>query len=119
MSDNIITLNQTTIHAWASGQYQKAVEHYFKLANFTTEAMADGTALHKKWSEHINLAKTLPLEFGGKPLTNPLPERKYVVQLLPLVRRIVLIAQQAMNLRVAPKVVKHMQAVGKRAFTRS
>lgn len=83
MTDNIIVLNQTTIHAWASGQYQKAIEHYFKLNNFTSEKMADGTRLHDEWKSHIIATKTLPTAFGAKPLNNPIPERKYVAQLLP------------------------------------
>ncbi len=79
----IISLNQTTMHAWATGQYQKAVEHYFKLANFTTEKMADGTALHKQWSEYIEANNKLPVEFGNKPLIKPLPEGKLTVKLQP------------------------------------
>lgn len=79
--NQVISLNQTTIHAWASGQYQKAVEHYFKLANFTTEKMADGTRLHDEWKNHIKATNTLPDAFGGGKLNNPIPERKYIVKL--------------------------------------
>lgn len=83
MTDHILELNQTTIHAWATGQYQKAVEHYFKINNYTSEQMADGTALHKEWAEHIAATKTLPPVFGNKPLTDPICEKKYTVQLQP------------------------------------
>lgn len=78
-SNHIIRLNQTTIKAWASGQYQKAIEHYFSINNFTSEKMADGKNFHKIWREHVEQTKTLPDIFGGKKLNNPICERTYKV----------------------------------------
>jgi hypothetical protein len=56
---------------------------YFKLDKFVTREMADGREWHEKWEKHIKETKTMPIEFGGAPLIDPIAEQKTVVQIEP------------------------------------
>lgn len=78
---NIFRASYSILQAWKSGQWERAVQMYFKLETFTTEAMADGKTLHEKWEKHIIDTHTLPPEFGGKKLIDPHPEVKKVVHI--------------------------------------
>lgn len=71
----------SVLNAWQSGQYERAVKMYFKLEEFTTEAMADGKELHKKFEDEVNKTKCLPKIFGGDKLINPKTEFKSVVEI--------------------------------------
>ncbi len=71
----------TVLNLWASGNWQRAIESYFRLKDFVTPAMAAGRDYHKKWCEEIKVAKRLPLEFGGKALTAPVCEEKKIVSI--------------------------------------
>lgn len=66
---------------WAGGNWEQAIKQYFKLEKFLTPQMAEGRDYHEKWAKHIMKTKTLPVEFGGLKLKNPIAEGKTVVQL--------------------------------------
>lgn len=66
----------SVLHAWSAGQYERAVEMYFKLKEFTTEAMADGKEWHEKWEAEVKETGCLPQIFGGTKLINPITEQK-------------------------------------------
>ena len=71
----------TILDQWNKGNWEMAVKMYFKLDKFITPQMADGRDWHEKWHKHIETTKTMPLEFGGAPLDNPIAEQKTVVQI--------------------------------------
>lgn len=71
----------TILDQWNSGNWEMAVKMYFKLDQFVTPAMQDGREWHEKWAKHIEATKTMPIEFGAKPLIAPIPEQKTVVSL--------------------------------------
>jgi hypothetical protein len=71
----------TILDQWNSGNWEQAIKTYFKIDKFVTPEMVAGREWHEKWAKHINDTKTLPVEFGGKPLTKPEAEQKTVVQL--------------------------------------
>lgn len=66
---------------WNSGNWEMAVKMYFKLEQFVTPQMQDGRDWHEKWAKHITETKTMPIEFGGAKLINPIAEQKTVVKL--------------------------------------
>lgn len=70
----------TILDMWSSGNWEMAIKQYFKLEKFITPAMADGQRWHEKWRDHVIKTKTMPIEFGGKPLVNPVVEEKRVVE---------------------------------------
>lgn len=78
---NVFRASYSVMDAWQSGNYERAIKMYFKLEDFITPAMADGRTWHKKWEEHVKTTKTMPLEFGGKPLKDPRPEGKKQVHI--------------------------------------
>lgn len=71
----------SVLSVWDSGDWQRAIEVYFKLRPFTTRQMAAGKDLHKEWNEHIKENNSLPAVFGSKKLTSPQPEFKNVIEL--------------------------------------
>ena len=71
----------TILSAWESGQWERAVEMYFKLSKFTTEAMAAGKNKHEEWQQHIEQYKRLPAAFGEIQLAAPQCEYKIVTRL--------------------------------------
>lgn len=78
---NKFRASYSVLNIWKSGDWERAIKAYFKLEKFTTQAMADGHQWHQKWCDHINKTKTLPIEFGGQKLNNPICEKKIVVEL--------------------------------------
>lgn len=81
MKNNVFRASYSVLQQWQSGNYERAVEMYFHLGDFVTPAMADGRAWHKKWEDHVNKTKTMPLQFGGRPLNNPVAEGKKIVKI--------------------------------------
>lgn len=73
---NKLRASYSILDTWAKGRYEDAALYYFKLKSFTTEKMDDGIKLHQKWSQHIQLSNTLPIEFGNAPLKKPQCEVK-------------------------------------------
>lgn len=78
---NKLRASYSLLELWKGGNWERAVKYYFKLEQFLTPAMADGRKYHEEWNKHIAQNKTLPDCFGAKPLINPFPEVKKVVQL--------------------------------------
>lgn len=78
---NVFRASFTVLDQWNSGNFEQAIKTYFKLEKFVTPAMEDGRKWHKKWAEHIEATKTMPIEFGGAPLINPIAEQKTVIHL--------------------------------------
>lgn len=76
---NKFRASYTVLNTWSSGNWQRALEQYFRLGDFVTPAMADGRKYHKKWAKYIDENKKLPVEFGGKKLSNPVTEQKKIV----------------------------------------
>jgi hypothetical protein len=81
MKNNIFRASYTVLDQCNSGNWEQAIKTYFKLEKFITPAMLAGREYHEKWAKHIETTKTLPLEFGGKALKNPIAEQKTVVHL--------------------------------------
>lgn len=77
----IFRASYTILDLWQSNNWERAIKAYFKLEDFITPAMADGRELHKKWEEHVKKTKTMPVEFGGRPLKDPSAEGKKVVHI--------------------------------------
>ena len=71
----------TVLDQWNSGNWEMAVKMYFKLEKFVTPAMQAGREWHEKWAKHVTDTKTMPIEFGGKALINPVAEQKTVIQI--------------------------------------
>lgn len=85
-SPNVFRASYSVLNAWKQGNWQRAIEMYFKLTDFVTPQMAEGKAFHKQWEEYIIKNQALPPEFGDKKLIKPLPEFKTVVQIHPWLR---------------------------------
>jgi hypothetical protein len=71
----------SVINTWASGDWQRAIQMYYKIGQFTTRAMAEGRDYHEKWCKEITETKHLPAAFGGGALFTPVCEKKLVVEL--------------------------------------
>lgn len=69
------------LNAWSSGNWQRAIEMYFKLPYEPTPQMIMGSEFHKEWENEINTNKTMPKVFGGMALKDPQTELKIVKQL--------------------------------------
>lgn len=81
MEKNKFRASYTVLSQWESGNWQRAIEQYFKLGDFVTPAMAAGRKYHKQWAEYIEENKKLPVEFGGLELKNPIVEQKKIVKM--------------------------------------
>lgn len=81
MSQPKFRASYSVLSKWAAGQWVDAINMYFKLESFTSQQMADGKEWHDKWEKHVKETNTLPVEFGSKPLNNPIAEAKIVVEL--------------------------------------
>jgi hypothetical protein len=78
---NIFRASFTVLDQWNSGNWEQAIKTYFKLEKFITPAMQAGREWHEKWAKHITDTKTMPIEFGGFALKDPIAEQKTVVHL--------------------------------------
>ena len=65
----------TILNTWASGDYERTVNYYFRLVDFKTPAMVAGNQWHDKWAAEIMATRKMPQVFGGKELTNPIVEQ--------------------------------------------
>lgn len=83
MENNKFRASFSILNTWASGNWQRAIEYYFKLATFTSPQMAAGKEWHQAWEKHIQANSTLPVEMGAKKLISPQTELKRVVELRP------------------------------------
>jgi hypothetical protein len=81
MNLNKFRASYSVLSAWNAGSYERAVGMYFKMADFTTDAMEEGRDFHEKWEREIITTKCLPSCFGSKKLLDPKTELKLVVQL--------------------------------------
>ena len=64
----IFRASYSTLSQWAAGNYDRAIEMYFHVSKYDTEAMAIGRALHDAWDKEIKSTGCMPTVFGGKPL---------------------------------------------------
>lgn len=90
----------TTLSLWASGSWDMAVEKYFKLKEFTTEAMADGKRYHEDWETEIKKTGCLPAVFGGKKLERPKTEmfkKVYINDWLELIGKVDLVDEPTVH----------------------
>lgn len=71
----------TTLSAWASGDWNKAIKSYFHIETYTSPAMLMGRQFHEEWQKEVELTQCLPKVFGGKKLNNPICEGKLVVNI--------------------------------------
>lgn len=78
---NKFRASYTVLNQWKNGNWDGAIKTYFKFDQFTSQAMADGKALHEAWDKETKANKALPAVFGGKKLKNPIVEGKQVVQI--------------------------------------
>lgn len=69
------------LNTWASGNYEQATKSYFRLEQFTTQAMADGKKFHEDWHDETKKTGNLPLVFGGAKLVHPEIEKTIIVTL--------------------------------------
>jgi hypothetical protein len=77
----VFRASYSVLEVWDSGNWERAIEMYFKLKKFETREMADGKKWHDDWRDHTNSTKCLPVQFGNTPLVNPICELKKVVKL--------------------------------------
>lgn len=61
---------------WNRGRRDEAVTYFFKLRSDTNQAMADGLAWDEVVNNTVDATKSLPSEFGGLTLTNPVTQDK-------------------------------------------
>lgn len=73
--------NYSFLSTWASGDWNRAIESYFKLKTFTTPQMEIGKQYHSEWEQEAKTTLHLPKVFGGEPLGKPLTELYGVVEL--------------------------------------
>jgi len=74
----------TLLDMWAKGDWQGAINYYFKIKAFVTPAMVDGRNWHTKWEHEVEHTKALPAIFTPKKtFNNPLTEVKIEVDLAP------------------------------------
>lgn len=66
----------SVLDAWRRGDWQMAVEMYFKVCDFETPAMIEGKEYHQKWEKEIKKTGCLPEVFGSHKLENPEVELK-------------------------------------------
>jgi len=78
---NKFRASYTILDMWSSGNWEMAIKQYFKLDKYSSPETEDGLRWHEKWRKHIEDTKTMPVEFGGRPLIAPVTERKKVVEL--------------------------------------
>jgi hypothetical protein len=71
----------STLSQWASGNWQRAIEQYFKINPILTKPMAEGREWHKRWAEETRETSCLPAIFGGKKLENPTFEKFMAVDM--------------------------------------
>jgi len=73
----------SVLSAWERGDWQTAIQMYFKLDTPTNAAMEAGKEWHEKWAKHIEQNKTIPNEFNFKDviLKEPKTELKLVIEL--------------------------------------
>jgi hypothetical protein len=71
----------SVLTVWEKGDWQKAVEMYFKLTDFTNRAMQAGKDLHEQFEAEIKKTNAMPQVFGGKKLGKVDTELKIVKQL--------------------------------------
>ena len=51
---NKFRASASILWAWSRGDWENAVNMYFKLTDFDTPAMKAGREYHKKWEDYIN-----------------------------------------------------------------
>lgn len=73
--------NYSFLSTWASGDWNRAIEQYFKLKNFTTPQMEEGKRFHREWEDEVKKTQRLPSVFGQESLVSPLTEMYGVVEL--------------------------------------
>ena len=71
----------STLNNWAMGQIDRAIEGYFKLADYSTPQMEMGKKFHKEWELEVKKTNCMPQVFGGRQLQNFKTERKIVKQI--------------------------------------
>jgi hypothetical protein len=69
----------SVLSTWESGNWQRAIDQYFKLDKFTTPQMEMGKRLHQEFEKSIKTEGKLPDVFGGHRLTTPQSETKIVI----------------------------------------
>lgn len=77
----IFRASYSVLSTWESGNWERAIEMYFKLADYVTPAMVDGREMHKKWEDYAKKNNKMPEVFGGAKLYNPIIEKKHEIQL--------------------------------------
>lgn len=81
MKNNVFRASYSTLSTWAAGNYDLAMERYFKVNRTTTPEMEFGKNWHKRIEKEIKGTKRLPTIFGGKKLLNPQTELKIELRL--------------------------------------
>lgn len=81
MQPQKLRANFSFLSTWASGDWNRAIEGYFKLKTFTTPQMEAGKDFHKKWEDATKETGYLPKVFGDVKISNPLTELYSVVEL--------------------------------------
>jgi hypothetical protein len=72
-----IKLSYSILNAWKQGRFEEAVAQYLGKPLVATPAMELGKVMHKKWEQYVKKNKSLPPEFGGGDLRDPITEQKY------------------------------------------
>lgn len=75
-NQHVFRASYSVLNTWATGDWQRATEMYFKLDTFENEAMKQGKELHEQWANEIKATGKMPAVFGAKELTKPEVEIK-------------------------------------------
>lgn len=76
---NKLRASFTYLNLWSQSRWEEAIKAYFKLDQYISREMAEGSDYHKTWQEYITANKKLPEVFGDVPLTSPVCEGKTVL----------------------------------------
>lgn len=71
-----IRLSYSILNAWSRGDYENALNMYFRKPTPTTPAMELGKKYHCEWENYIIKNQRIPKIFGHDKLNNPQPEVK-------------------------------------------
>lgn len=74
-----LRVSYSLLKLWQKGDYEGAVNYYFKLDPITSAAMEEGRAWDDLVCNEVNTTKKFPKEWGGEKVANPQTQLKLVV----------------------------------------
>lgn len=81
----MFTASYSILSLWEKGDTERAIKSYFKLEEYTSDAMQYGKQKHQEWADYILKESKTPPELGAITLSNPKVETRFT---MPLARSI-------------------------------